>query len=110
VAAADGGCVIRQAGQGEFPEVIHLVRHVGSRYEGRLLEVAVGQVAVGVVIGDHACLDVGGEGHTPEEGGFPVAEEDATHSCLGRVYCLEDCGFFADDLGDASGPCAEVAR
>ena len=50
-----------------------------------MLEVAVGDLATRVVLGDEVSLDVVGERKAPDVGLFMVVEVDTTHSSFGSV-------------------------
>jgi hypothetical protein len=102
--------IVRARGQCEFTGVVRCGGHIGVAHQPGLLEVAVGQVAGGVGVGDHAAGNVPRELGAPEDGGVVVGEEDPTHARRARVDSTKDGWCVGDELGEMSGPRGEVGR
>jgi hypothetical protein len=110
VLAGEGGCVIREVGEGEFPEVEGLGGDVGACDEGGLFEVAVGEIAVRVGGGDDAGLDVRWKGDPPDQRGMSVDEDNPAHTGFGGIDRLKSGGLLGEELGEACWAGAEVLR
>ena len=78
--------------------------------EAGLLEVAVREVAEGVVSRHEAPLDVAREGCTPEVGAVVGAEVDAAHSGPGGVRGPKEGGEFGYELREVRRASAEAGR
>ena len=106
--SGEGRSVVGAVGEGSIAHV------VGDRHEGdlaeeaSLLEVAVGDVAAGVVGRDQAGLDVGREGQTPEERHPVGVKVHTTHSGLGSIGCAEERRFLGHYLSQVCRPLGQI--
>ena len=107
-ASGDSRGVVGEASQGELAKVEDLGGDVGTREEGGLFKVAVGEVPVGVVEGDDPPLDLRREGHAPQHGPVALGEQDPSHSGLGGVDSLEGRRVLVYHFGYAGWTGAEV--
>jgi hypothetical protein len=106
--ARDGGRVVVEGGQGAFAQVEGGVCDVRLSQDARLLEVAVGDVPVGVVERHDAVLDVRGKGGAPKDRRLSLGEEHPAHADLGGIHRPDDRGVVRDELGEACGARGEA--
>ena len=85
-----------------------LGRNISTGYQSRMLQVAIRQVALGVVGRYHAVLDVLRERELPEYRVVPLAEEDTAHPNLGGIDSLDDGWVFGYHFCNTSGSIAEA--
>jgi hypothetical protein len=100
--------VVAARGNGVVPRVINVGDYVTVSDEGRLFQVAVREVAGGVVVAAYPVGYLFGETSPPEDGGLPVSEEGAAHALLACVGGAEDHGLVGYQLAEASGPGGDV--
>jgi hypothetical protein len=110
VFAREGGSVVSQVGNGVFPDVEFLGHNVDPCQHGCLLDVAVGEVPIGVAGRHYAGLDVGREGFAPDDGALVSHKDDTTETRFGSVHGLDDRWFFWDELGQAGRTVTQVLR
>ena len=73
-----------------------------------MLEVTVGDLAMGIFLGDEVSLDVLGEQKAPDVGLSLVVSVDTTHSSFGGIGGSKECWCLRDYLGDVSGSLAQT--
>jgi hypothetical protein len=83
--AGDGGSVVAKVFERGVADVEQVCHHVQLGEHGRLLEVAVGDGARGIVGGHDGGLDVDREGVAPVVGLSVGTVEDTSHTGLGGV-------------------------
>ena len=91
-------------------DVVGRSHEVHLAEETRVLEVAVGDGAGGVVGGHEAPLDVGRERVAPEVALAGVVEVHPAHACLGGVGAPEEAGVLRDNFGEEGGPVFKAGR
>ena len=67
-----------------------------------MLEVTVGDLALGVFLGDEISLDVIGKRKAPDVGLSLVVEVDTTHYSFGSICGPQECWCLRDYLGKVS--------
>ena len=108
VVARDRCRVVSKGGKGAFAEVKGGVGDICLGEDPRLLQVAVGDVPLGVVEGDDAPLDVVGEGGAPEQGCLVLGEEYPAHAHFGSVHRTDGRRVVRDEFGKARGPVGDA--
>ena len=106
--ARDRCRIVSKGGKGAVTEVKGGVGDIRLGEDPRLLQVAVGDVPLGVVEGDDAPLEVVGEGGTPEQGCLVLGEEHPAHANFGSVYSSDNRRVVRDEFGEARGPVGDT--
>ena len=101
-------CVVGQVPQGGVGSVMGGAHETCLGDQGTVLQITVGDGAVGVGRADDLGLDVLREGKSPDEGVTVCVEVDAAHTRLGRIGGAQERGFLGHDLGEVGRTVAET--
>ena len=108
MSARYGRGVIGEGTQGSLANIKILGGNVGPGHQRRMLQVAISEVALGVVGRNHPVLDVLRERELPEYRVIAFAEEDPVHTYLGGVHCLDGGRVLRYYFGDPGGALAQA--